>query len=157
MILCDNWSQLVGEAQNACRDILEDDVAPVATKILKKHIKTDIYDAYTPKTNGWVVMRGKKRIRQTYQRRNDLSADLFYIVNKDKELTVSSNSNPMPPITGAKIRFNGYGSLLYLLESADMGLWRGGFPRPAVTNAQKEINESAAIANAINHGLSKRF
>lgn len=54
-----DWESLVSAVDAKATKILQKDVAPVAEDILKKHIKSDIYDAYTPKTNGWVLKVGQ--------------------------------------------------------------------------------------------------
>lgn len=166
MIECSDWEQLVAEAQKACNKILEDDVAPVAKKILGEHILSDIYspDVYTPKPNGWVIKVGSKNgkpiwQRATYKRRNKLPTKLTAELDGSGVLVVSSTERPMTPVRGKFGYVNRlkYGSLLYLLESDDMGLWRGGFPRPALTNAQNEMADSPKISQKIEAGIKKRF
>ena len=66
-----NWEALTAAAQKKCEGILQRDVAPVAAEILRKHILSDIYGAYTPKQNGWVG-------GSTYQRRFVLPNTLTY-------------------------------------------------------------------------------
>lgn len=38
-----------------------------------------------------------------------------------------------------------------------MGIWRGGFPRPAVTNTQNEIDTSQEIKSAIQNGIQREI
>lgn len=147
----DSWESLTAAAQAKCRVILDKNIAPVAKDILKKHIKTDIYDAYTPIKNGWVN-------GQTYKRRHVLEGSVYHSFIADNEILVTSNA------TASKAVIKGYsfhnrrpGSFLKLLEVGNMGIWAHGFPRPAVGNAQAEINKSSAIKAAIRAGIAKQF
>lgn len=147
----DSWEALTAAAQEKCKTILEKDVSPVAKEILKKHIRSDIYDVYTPIPNGWVN-------GQTYQRRHVLEGSIYHSLIADDEVLITSNA------TASKSVVKGYsfhnrrpGSFLKLLETGNMGIWAHGFPRPAVGKAQLEINKSAAIEAAIRDGIAKRF
>lgn len=157
-----DWESLVSAVDASVSQILEMDVAPVAEDILKKHIKSDIYDAYTPKTNGWVLKTGDKTksgkdkyIRTTYRRRNDLIDAVYSRMQGSHTLFISSSAVADTPLFGNSRKYEG--AFLQLLESEDMGLWRGGFPRPAVTNAQKEIDASQKIRSAIKRGIQREI
>lgn len=146
-----DWDELCNAAQERLHNILDREVAPVAKEIVKKHIKSDIYDAYTPVPGGWVN-------GTTYQRRHVLEGAMLHKFIHDDEILVTSNA------TASKSVVKGYsfhnrrpGSFLQLLESGRMGIWVKGFPRPAIGNAQKEIDRSSAIWNAIQSGLDKYF
>lgn len=146
-----SWEELCEAAQGKCKDILNRDVAPVAIQIVKKHIKEDIYDAYTPIIGGWVN-------GTTYSRRHVLDGSVYHTFIHEDEIMVTSNA------TASKSVVKGYsfhnrrpGSFLQLLESGNMGIWRNGFPRPAIGNAQDEINQSSAIRSAIRSGLKRYF
>ena len=158
-----DWESLVSAVDAKATQILQRDVAPVAEDILKKHIKSDIYDAYTPKTNGWVLKVGTtasgkdKYVRTTYQRRNDL-IDAVYSRMMGKHtlfITITSSAKVNTPLFG-KFK-NHEGAFLELLESGNMGLWRGGFPRPAVMNTQNEIDTSHEIKSAIQNGIQREI
>lgn len=147
----DSWEELCEAAQGRCKDILSRDVAPVAIQIVKKHIQKDIYDVYTPITGGWVN-------GTTYSRRHVLEDSVYHTFIHDDEIMVTSNA------TASKSVVKGYsfhnrrpGSFLQLLESGHMGIWRNGFPRPAIGNAQSEIDRSSAIRSAIQSGLERYF
>lgn len=147
----DSWEALTSAAQKKCRTILDKDIAPIAEDILKKYIKSDIYDAYTPIPNGWVG-------GQTYERRHVLDGSVCHSFISDDEILITSNE------TASKSVVKGYsfhnrrpGSFLKLLETGNMGIWAHGFPRPAVGNAQKEINRSAIVRAAIRSGIAKQF
>ena len=159
------WGELVAAAQEAARKILQKDVAKVGERILKEHIVDDIYGAYTPKKDGWVVGRvaGSSKVdwtRQTYQRRNDLPNSVMSILEADGQTLTITNDNgkatPMPALYGS-FHNRRPGSFLQLLESGNMGLWRGGFARPAVSNAQEEIDSSADIIAAIEQGIKREI
>lgn len=152
-----NWEDLTAAAQKVCQKILEKDVAPVVKEILGRHIKSDIYDVYTRKTNGWVIKVGDKYKAATYKRRHILEDSLISVMTDVDEIMITSKAPPRDPIDGSKFNNSEYGAFLNLLETGRMGLWRGGFPRPAVSNAQREVNRSSGIKKAIKDGLDKRF
>lgn len=113
--------------------------------VLYKHIQSDIYDPYTPKPGRWVG-------GSTYVRRNSLSEGSLVAINEpDGTITITSTAVPGAPVGRGSIRKEP-GSLLQLIEGDKHGLWRGGFPRPAVGNAQKEI-DSGALMSAIEKAL----
>ena len=113
--------------------------------VLYKHIQSDIYGAYTPKPGGWVG-------GSTYVRRNSLSKGSLVAINEpDGTITITSTAVPGNPVGRGSISSEP-GSLLQLIEGDRHGLWRGGFPRPAVGNAQKEI-DSGALMSAIEKAL----
>lgn len=113
--------------------------------VLYKHIQSDIYGAYTPKPGGWVG-------GSTYVRRNSLSKGSLVAINEpDGTITITSTAVPGNPVGRGSISSKP-GSLLQLIEGDRHGLWRGGFPRPAVDNAQKEI-DSGALMSAIEKAL----
>jgi len=147
----DNWEELCEAAQGRCKDILNRDVAPVAIQIVKKHIQKDIYDAYTPITGGWVN-------GTTYSRRHVLEGSVYHTFIHDDEIMVTSRATASKSVVpGYSFHNRRPGSFLKLLETGRMGIWRNGFPRPAIGNAQKEIDHSSAIRNAIQSGLDRYF
>ena len=153
-----SWEQLTSAAQKKCADILQRDVATIAKEILKRHIISDIYNAYTPKHDGWVLYRGGKWQRTTYARRHVLENSLYGVLSAPDELLITSRAAPAKSIV-AESKFNNSvpGAFVKLLESGNIGLWCGGFPRPAVSNAQKEIDKSSEIQKAIVAGLHREF
>lgn len=151
----DDFDDLEKAVSAAVRRILEDCVAPVAEAILLKHIKTDIYDASTsrghPKPNAWV--RGT-----TYQRRHVLEDGVTSTIEGKEHDTLMVTSTAVAGqsvVKGYEFSNRYAGAFLQLLESGHMGIWRQGFARPAVSNAQKEIDRSTDIKNAINAGLER--
>lgn len=154
----EDWGELTTAVQERCSKILDKKVAPIAKKIVKEHIKTDIYDAYTPKENGWVTKDGKPT---TYERRmlffkRDGIFHKFTNTRMD-EIIVTSNVTASPAVVkGWSFHTHGRpGSFLKLLESGNMGIWTKGFPRPAISNAQEDINTSTLIETTINTELNK--
>lgn len=146
-----DWGELVNAVDDAAVRILKEDVAPVAENILRKHIKSDIYDAYTPKENGWVS-------GTTYQRRYSLYDSISSsIINGDTLLTTSYATASPAVVKGWSFHNRYPGSFLKLLESGNMGIWRGGFSRPAVGNAQTEIGTSSRISTAIIKGIKREI
>ena len=146
-----DWESLVSAVDAKATQILQRYVAPVAEDILKKHIKSDIYDVYTPKTNGWVN-------GTTYQRRHALEQAVTTIVQDKHTILVTSTATASPAVLSGWSFHNRYpGAFLKLLEVGNMGIWRGGFPRPAVTNTQNEIDTSQEIKSAIQNGIQREI
>lgn len=149
--LYSDWESLVNAASKKVSEILQNDVAPVAENILKKHIKSDIYDAYTPKPNGWVS-------GETYKRRHVLEQSVTTIFQDKNTILVTSTANASPSVLSGWSFHNRYpGAFLKLLEVGNMGIWNGGFPRPAVTNTQNEIDSSNEIKKTIKRGIKREI
>lgn len=152
----DDWDGLFNAVNKVASNVLKKDVAPIAEDILEKHIKSDIYDAYTPKQNGWVTSDGSQT---TYTRRHVLEGSITsYLTGNNDTLLVTSRATASPSIVkGYSFRNRYDGSFLKLLESGNMGIWNGGFPRPAVENTQNEIDKSGSIRLAILHGIQREI
>lgn len=147
--------ELIAAVESKIPIILENDVKPVAEEIFKKHIKSDIYDVYTPKTNGWVARDGH---RITYARRHVLEDSVKSTVQGSNTLLVTSTASAAPSVLPNYSFSNGYdGAFLKLLESGNMGLWRGGFSRPAVRNTQNDFDSSSKIESAIRAGIKREI
>ena len=152
---CDSWEALTEVVKQRCATILDKSVAPIAKDIVRKHIETDIYGAYTPKENGWVSSDGTPT---TYKRRRLLlkRGAIYHKFSAADEIMVTSNVTASPAIVkGWSFRNRYPGAFLKLLETGNMGIWRGGFPRPAIGNAQKEIDRSSEISRVIRQELNK--
>lgn len=119
-----------------------------AAAILRKHIEDDIYGVYTPKEGAWV--RGS-----TYQRRHEMGKYIIPIDMPDGSVLVTTTYSPNTSVVHPDYHFYGFmeGGFLQLLESGNMGIWRGGFPRPAVSNAQDEFDHSSSVRYEINKAL----
>lgn len=159
-VLFSDWDALAAAVNKKANNILNKDVAPVAKEILKKHIRKDIYEAYTPKPNGWVITTpGGHWLRTTYKRRYSLEGGVYARLNSPNVLLVTSKATASPSvIKGYSFRNRYDGAFLKLLESGNMGVWRGGFARPAVGNTQKEFdNGNARITSAINKGIKREI
>lgn len=151
----DDWDSLIRAVNDKTQKILQTDVAPVAEKILKKHIKLDIYNAYTPKHNGWVTGDGH---RTTYQRRHELENNISsYMLNNDTLIITSTATASPSVVKGYSFRNRYPGAFLKMLEVGNTGIWKGGFPRPAVKNAQNEIDSSKKITDAIAKGIRREI
>lgn len=150
-----DWESLTAAVDNKASIILKEDVTPVAEKILAKHIKSDIYDKYTPKTNGWVSSNGS---RTTYQRRHVLEDNIKTLIQDKHTILVTSTATSSSAVVKGWSFHNRYpGAFLKLLESGNMGIWKGGFPRPAIKNTQNEIDESSQIKSAIKKGIKREI
>lgn len=136
---------------DAVQGILLAEVAPVVEEILRRHIQTDIYDAYTPKEGAWVD-------GQTYERRHVLEDAITSEIIDGGTLFVTSVAAANDSVVrGYEFSNDHPGAFLELLESGNMGIWRGGFARPAVTNAQSEVDGSAEIRMLIENGVRREL
>lgn len=168
-----DWDSLVAAAQKKCATILRRDVAPIVEKIVKDHIEKDIYGAYSPKPGAWKLSKIKQSVRgvyedrvkddtnkDTYKRRHTLTDDVYSEMsgaNNDTLLT-TTNTAPSPSVVpGWSFHNRRQGAFLQLLESGNMGIWKSGFPRPAIGNAQKEIDNSSRVSRAIENGIKREF
>lgn len=149
-----SYEDLVSSLESELSKVLEDYVTPVMTDILKRHIYTDIYQAYRPIRGGWVN-------GSTYQRRYHLPDSLYSIIrpNGDGVMAIVTSDESFTPIVKGYRFNNNYnpGAFLEMLEKGNMGIWKHGFPRPAVSNAQKEIDTSSEIKEAVKKGLNAIF
>lgn len=153
MITYDNWDSLVNAAQTACEKILVTHVSPVMKEIVVKHIRDDIYGVYTPIEHGWVN-------GETYQRRHVLENNMYYELqgkNKDTIMVTSVASPSKSVVKGYSFHNRRPGMFLKMLEGPNRGIWKRGFPRPAISNAQKEIDRSSAIKRALQDGIDHYF
>lgn len=130
----------IAKDADIAKDVLMNDVAPVAEEILRRHIETDIYGAYSPPSHG-------------YERRYSLTRNIISKMVDDTTLLVTSNAQPAYPHIGWAS--SGDGAFLQMLEVGNLGWWRKGFPRPAISNAQKEAEDSSAIREAIQRGIDR--
>lgn len=153
MPVFEDWESMNQAAQDICGDILMKYVAPVMEDIVKQHIRDDIYGVYTPIPNGWVN-------GETYQRRHVLEHSMYKELqgrNNDTVMVTSIASPSKSVVRGYSFHNRRPGMFLKLLEGPNMGIWRNGFPRPAISNAQKEIDNSKEIQSAIQNGIDKYF
>ena len=145
-----NFASLLIETNAKAAKILNQDMLPVAQEIFKKHIQSDIYDVYSPRNGAWVN-------GSTYARRYSLlNVGTIHLGNNTVMLT--NFSSPSPPIVkGWSFKHSGAGSFLKLLEDGNMGIWKRGFPRPAVTNTQKDFETNNNLNRAILNGIQREF
>jgi hypothetical protein len=150
-----NWNDLVSAAQAACADILKTEVAKTAKAIVDKHIQSDIYDAYSPagyESGG-------------YSRRGALGSPGNTIdkMIDEETLLITNIAPPSPPVFGGGSSGAFPDELLYWINE---GLVPNYFndkdypwmhPRPAIDEAQEEINTSQEINAAINSGVKRVF
>ena len=161
--MADNIGSLFAEAQIIIDDMLQNEISTWAQEILRQRIVKDIYEAYTPKPNGWVSPQwgtftyygGRDWRRATYPRRYSLLQHITGYPVAPGEILVTSTARISPPIRGSKVYPQHDGDLLQLIEGERHGLWAGGFPRPAVGIAQYHINKG--LPQMINRLLPKYF
>jgi hypothetical protein len=147
-----NWESLCAAAQTKLQNVLKTDAAPVAKEIFENHIISDVYEAYTPRPGAWPPSGEQS----TYARRFSLFAD--YAEVEGDALTVTSRAAASPPVVKGAVFHNRYpGAFLQMLESGKTGIWKRGFPRPAVTTAPREIDRSAKLKRAITAGIQREF
>lgn len=150
MAFHNNLASLLTEANAKTFKILNQDVLPVGREIFKQHIQKDIYDAYTPQQGAWIN-------GSAYTRRYDL-LNIGTIHLGNNTIMLTNFSSPSPPIIkGWSFKHSGAGSFLKLLESGNMGIWKKGFPRPAVSNTQKDFDSNGKLNNAIQKGIQREF
>lgn len=146
-----SWEELVNAVNYEAKNILLADVAPVAKEVFKEHIQTDIYDAYTPKENGWV---GHK----TYERRYVLPDNVIAMLEDSETLVVTSIATASKPIVkGSIFEDREVGAFLHMIEYGDMGIWKKGFPRPAVKKTEADFKKNREIEAAIKRGIKNRI
>ena len=158
MPLYGDWDSLIAGVQSRVPAILESDVAPIAENILRSHIQSDIYGAYSPRPGG---IFGGRFFRTAYSRRGGLPGSVMHKLSGDGNgfmlLITSDESANTPVIPGYSWGNSGLGAFLQLIEQGGWGAWRNGFSRPAVTNTQNEINSSGAIQAAIRSGIKREI
>ena len=137
------WAQLTAQAQKKLGNVLRQDAAPVAERVMRESIEAEIYAAYVP---------------SYYQRRRRLGAMVFSTVSGDETLFVTSAETASPALVPGYSFDNRYpGAFLEMLEAGNMGFWRRDFPRPAVRAAQEEIDRGRDVDRAIRDGLMREF
>lgn len=135
-------SELKRLVNKSLRDTLHSDIAPRSKEVLKEHIKTDVYDAYTPGQNS------REDSKSIYERRGlmksgDYIDTLFSGSSHGVTMTmldITPGNNPwakhdhtpqgtdLSRIINDGLQGNGHG--LVTME-----------PRPYIENAQRDINE----------------
>lgn len=149
-----NMKEAMAGVQKAIDKVLTKDVAPLVEEILSEHIKSDIYDAYTPIENGWVG-------NQTYSRRHALEGAIFSKMVDKYTLSTTSSAAPGKPIVKGKRAYGGKkGQFFDLIESNNHGIWDRsghGFPRYPVRNAQAEVDANTHIVDVIIDGIQKEL
>lgn len=142
-------SDLGAIIQPIVQQVLMEDVAPTVEDILRRHIETDIYDVYTPKVGRWVG-------GETYERSHTLESGVTsYMLDPETLIVTSFASADDPIVKGYEFSSNHPGAFLELLASGDMGIWKDGFARPAVVNAQAEVDNSESVRRAIEDGVRR--
>ena len=124
-------------AINANIDAALREAAPKVKDILLSHIKSDIYDAYDPKF---------------YERRGALESgnNIVWQVT-DHTLVVKDMTPGNTPIGVGKTPAGN--QLIGIIQTGaqgnGLGKWKGAFARPAVANAQDELDNSSVIRDAL--------
>lgn len=141
--------------------ILEKYVKPVMQKILLEHIREDIYgsspsSSYAGRPARTPYDKAGLPAPKQYVRSYNL-LDAGNIVTELDGNTLYMTSNAQPPTVWSGSWSATEGGFLALLEGGDLGVWRKGFPRPALTNAQREVDRSQAIQSAIRKGFEEVF
>ena len=154
MAIYGDWDSLVAAAEEKISIILKQDVAPIVEEIVQSHIQSDIYYAYSPRPGAWI--KGS-----TYQRRHTLENNISSSLLDGETLFVTSTATASPSVVkGYRFQNRYAGAFLKMLESGNTGIWRRGFPRPAITNAQTEIDDNlqnGSISRAIERGIKREF
>lgn len=150
--MADRWFESPEELVNAISSSPTEDVvqqvADAVEAILLKHIKSDIYGAYSPKPGAWVG-------GSTYARRHVLESNIKTTLEDDGTLVTTSDAAAGQCVVRGYTFSNADSGFLRLLESGHMGIWRNGFARPAVSNAQKEVDNSEKIRSILENGMRR--
>lgn len=148
------WFEDVGELIEAVGSAPTDDVIKLVANeveaILLKHIKSDIYGAYTPKEGAWVG-------GSTYVRRHVLEDNIKSTLEADGTLLTTSEAPAGQSVVKGYNFSNADSGFLQLLESGHMGIWKNGFARPVVANAQKEVDNSERIRSILENGMKREM
>lgn len=146
------WFDNIDDLVNAVSSINSEDViqrvANEVETILLKHIKSDIYDAYSPREGAWVG-------GTTYQRRHVLEGGIKTTLEEDGTLLTTSDAPAGQCVVKGYNFSNADSGFLQLLESGHMGIWRNGFARPVIANAQKEVDESTKIKSILENEMKR--
>lgn len=132
--------EFLSAVEAAIPTVAEEYIAPYVEDVLSAHIESDIYGVYSPKPDGWV--------HGTYSRRHALTGGIQSVF-KGNVLSTTSVAAPSPSVTGAATWGSAEGAFFDLLASGNMGLWRGGFARPAIPKAQAEIDGSMDVLDRL--------
>lgn len=154
----------IGVNDAMIRDIMMNEVADIVWDILQKHISEDIYAAYSPHTTyygrnppvGWIGVGQEGYYR--YARRWSLYENKVSKMLGDT-LFVTSDAEPNMSVMGSGWTHNNTGGFLQMIGTNPGSAWKGRFPRPAIQNAQDEIDNSPYAAKALEiafaRGLSR--
>lgn len=144
----DNVEDLITAISSAPTEDAIKLIADEVEAILLKHIKSDIYGAYTPKPGAWVG-------GSTYSRRHVLENGIKSTLEADGTLLTTSEAPSGQCVVRGYSFSNSDSGFLRLLESGHMGIWRNGFARPVVANAQKEVDNSGKIRSILENGMKR--
>lgn len=148
----DGFPALAAGVNDVISDILynggSSSVAVAAKKIYLKHVQNDVYSAYTPKEGKWVG-------GTTYIRRYTLEHGAYVKMEDPTTLIASSDAEADDCVVPGYFFSNENQGFLRLIESGNTGIWKHGFPRPFVTNAQKEFDSSSEISRAIQNEINR--
>lgn len=118
------------------------EIRKLGEEVLRRHIETNIYGVDKRGSGTWVH-------GTTYSRRHALPATVYSYVAGNTVYVTASGAPSTPIRNGASFDSSEPGSFLGLLESGNLGFltrtsrYAPGFPRPAVSNAQAEVDGSA--------------
>ena len=146
------------------QNILLHEVADEMQKILLKHIASDIYGAYTPtitpheKIHGY-ILPGWRDVGEGYQyaRRNSLldPGNIYKEIIEGNTMFVTSDAKPNQSTVGSTWVPYGHGAFLEMLGTHPGRMWPIAFARPAIQNAQAEVDTSGAVEAAFERGLKR--
>lgn len=144
------------------KDILLNEVADEMEKILMSHISSDIYGGYSPHIYrhwgatppGWKAVSQDGKIQ--YQRRGSLlnRGDIVREIVDGNTAFVSSDAKPNQSVYGSSWVPYGTGAFLMML-STHPGSFASHIVRPALQNAQAEVDTSGAVQKAFERGLKR--
>lgn len=168
--MAETYDELIAQAQAVVDEALNNEIGLWGRGVLQASIWNDVYRAYTPRPYGWVAYTGQQdengnpvyRKGVTYKRRYDLPSSVYSELKEPGVLFISTKAKPRPSIwPTSSYDNNRAGAFLELLagnpskKNGGMGLWHGGFPRPALKHAQEHIDKK--LTNVVQRMIATRF
>lgn len=119
-------------------------IAAEGERIFIKHAQHDVYNAYTPKPGAW-------KGGNTYDRRYSLVNTVTHKVDKrNGEIHITANTRARTPIVRSSSLYSSggdgaSGAFFRIIEApaGHHGIWKRGFSRPFIQNAQREVDSPA--------------
>lgn len=148
----DNLEDLFSALEDDIEQVLKTDVANKAISVMKKHVKSDVYDKYDP---------------NVYERKKDKGGLLDSVVSEDIDKNTISIENNRKNTSEEQAIGDGYEDsrdIANIVETGKGYYWVGRdkkgrtneTPRPFVANTSLDLDENGQHVNAMKNGLKKK-